>query len=531
MPDDAECLRLYAETHDQDAFSEFVRRHVDLVYAAAYRQTGGDRHLAEDVAQTVFVTASRKAGRLSSHPAVAAWLHQATRYAAIDVLRSRRRRQAREEAVSRMEETLAAPEPAPDWEELSPRIDELVSSLGERDRTAVVLRFFSGKSYADIGAQLGVGEDAARMRVERALEKLRRRLTGKGAASSGAALATVLAQKGVMAAPSGLGAACVASALAAPALGGVAIALGTFKIMSAAKIIAGVATGVALLSIVAAVHEHQAAVAAEQSLERQAVRARMEAHHPEAAPAAAPGEGVGGAGSHPAEASGSGSAPAGAGAPSGGADSAFGALLRLLGNPAFQKQTMITAKIRLDQQYGALFKNLNLPPAQLDQFKNLLVEKAMVGFDSMAAAHDQGIDPKTDARAFFQTVAGAEKNVDSEIAAILGADGFGQFQQYQQTIPGRNTANLLREALSYTATPLTDDQAASVMQIAAASGIPALPPTNPFAVLNSDLGVIGLKDEGLARLQGVLSAPQLEVLQEKVAQQNQLLIARRNMGH
>jgi hypothetical protein len=49
---DCELLRRYAETHSEDAFAEFVRRHINLVYSATMRQVNGDSHLAQDVAQT-----------------------------------------------------------------------------------------------------------------------------------------------------------------------------------------------------------------------------------------------------------------------------------------------------------------------------------------------------------------------------------------------------------------------------------------------------------------------------------------------
>jgi len=195
-----------------------------------------------------------------------------------------------------------------------------------------------------------------------------------------------------------------------------------------------------------------------------------------------------------------------------------------------QKQNQILAKLRLDGQYAALFKSLNLTPDQVDQFKNLLVEKSMVGFDSMSAAQQQGIDPHSDPRGFFQAVAEAEKTVDAQISTLLGADGFNQFQQYQETVPARNTSNLLTQALSYTATPLTETQAATVIQVLTQYGTPPLPPSNPFAVLNGDLGMTKLSEQGLAQLQGTLSAPQIQALQEKIQQQSQLLEARKRMG-
>jgi hypothetical protein len=124
----------------------------------------------------------------------------------------------------------------------------------------------------------------------------------------------------------------------------------------------------------------------------------------------------------------------------------------------------------------------------------------------------------------------AEKTVDTQISSLLGADGFSQFQEYQQTVPARNTTLLLTQALSYTASPLTDAQNAGVVQVLTQFGTPALPPSNPFASLNGDLGIMTLSEPGLAQLQGILSPPQLSALQEKMQQQQRLLQARQQMG-
>ena len=79
--DDAALLRHYAEEGSQPAFAEVVRRHVDLVYAAALRRTGGDAHRAADVSQQVFTALARHARKLSRHAVLGAWLHTATRNA------------------------------------------------------------------------------------------------------------------------------------------------------------------------------------------------------------------------------------------------------------------------------------------------------------------------------------------------------------------------------------------------------------------------------------------------------------------
>jgi len=123
-------------------------------------------------------------------------------------------------------------------------------------------------------------------------------------------------------------------------------------------------------------------------------------------------------------------------------------------------------------------------------------------------------------------VGAAEKNVDNQIGALLGESGFKQFNEYQATVPARNTVTILSQALSFTSAPLTDLQSEQVVRALTDHGTLAMPPNNPFFVLNSDLGVIKLSDEGRAQIQGVLSPSQLHVLDEKIQQQAQLLEVR-----
>lgn len=517
MTDDAECLRRYAESHDEAAFTTFVRRNVDFVYSAALRQTHGDGHLAEDITQKVFVAAAQKAAALASHPVVTAWLHQSTRFAAIDAIRSRLRRAERESAAHLLTAMNAEPEPTVEWEQVSPKLDEIIASLDERDRHAVILRFFGGKSFADIGARLHLSENAARMRVERALEKLRARLGRRGVTSSTAALGVLLANHSLTAAPATLATAAVSSALAAPAAGIITFA-GALHLMTSTKITLGAATLVTLASLTFAVREHRradqlaasAAVSPVASHIRPAAVAVPEPASPSAARPVSTNPPVAAAATPP--------------------KSGLTAVLELFDNPAMQQQNSIQAQSRIDLQYGALFKSLQLNADQVEQFKRLLVEKQMVGFDSMSAAHQQGIDIATDPKAFFQVVAEAVKSIDTQISTLLGSAGFTEFQQYQASVPARNTTNLLSQALSYTATPLTDTQAVAVTQMLATYGTPALPPGNPFTVLNGDLGVVQLNEAGLGQLQTILAPAQLQTLQAKIQLQQQLLAARKRMG-
>lgn len=204
MPTDSELLRQYAHDNDQGAFREFVRRNIGLVYSAALRRTEGRGHLAEEVVQKVFCDASRKAVALASHPAITGWLYQGTRYAALDALRSEKRREGVAQAISSMHEEPTTPEDLPDWDRLRPLLDKELDALRDGDRELVLLRFFQKLGYAEIGTRLGLSENAARKRTDRALEILRSRFVRRGLTSSSAALATTLAHASFGAVPASL---------------------------------------------------------------------------------------------------------------------------------------------------------------------------------------------------------------------------------------------------------------------------------------------------------------------------------------
>jgi hypothetical protein len=294
---------------------------------------------------------------------------------------------------------------------------------------------------------------------------------------------------------------------------------------AAAKITVTGALVLAALGLAGAWHEHAAAERAELALAQAQLDLLKSRHAADAAAADARRRAAQAA--RPGGAAGADGAASGA-ARSG--NSGLAALLQLMGNPAMQKQMGAMAALRIDGQFGPLFKALNLNSDQIAQFKNLMEEKEMVGFDTMAAAQQQGIDPKTDPRGFFQAMAEAEKSVDGQISSLLGNQGFEQFQQYLGSLPARNTALVLTQSLSYTATPLSDSQSAQVIDILTHDGTPALPPTNPFAVLNGDLGVIKLNDQGQSQLQATLAPAQLQALKETIQEHQQLLQARQQMS-
>ncbi len=277
MSEDAELLQRYAADHSEAAFAELVQRHVGLIYSAALRLMNGDAHRAQDVTQQVFAELARQSKRLARHPALAGWLYTTTRLMALRLLRSERRRQAREQEACAMNEICREPDAPPDWERLRPVLEEAMHELGEQDRLAVLLRYFRNENLRTVGAVLGLNENAARIRVHRALEKLRDRLARRGVTSTSSALALALAGNAVTAAPAGLAASVSGAALASAAAAGTTLTL--LNLMAMTKIQFGITalllTGAALTLVVQ--HRDQVALREEaQSLRQQMAQLQIE---------------------------------------------------------------------------------------------------------------------------------------------------------------------------------------------------------------------------------------------------------------
>ena len=202
--------------------------------------------------------------------------------------------------------------------------------------------------------------------------------------------------------------------------------------------------------------------------------------------------------------------------------------MAMMDKPEIQKLMAIQQKASLDGRYAALFKNLNLSPAQLEQFKNLLVEKQTAMTDALAAARAQGINPRTDPEDFQKLVTDAQAEADNGIKAALGDAGYAQYQQYQQTLPQRNVVTQLATSLSYTSTPLTGAQTEQMVQILAANTPPSTNSTAANLRFNvaSSFGVgfggqmnSPITNDAITQSQSVLSPTQVQALQQLQATQ------------
>ena len=233
---DMDLLRQYADGHSDAAFAVLVSRHVDLVYSAALRKTGNP-NAAEDITQVVFIILAQKAGRILDKTILPGWLYQTARLTASSFLRRETRRVRREqEAYMQTEPYTVAPDET--WEQLAPLLEDAMGQLGDKDRAAVVLRFFGGKSFAEVAAAASVSENAAKKRVGHALEKLRRYFAKHGVSSTTVIIAGAISTHSVQAAPVALAKSVTAVAVAkGAAASGSTLTLikGALKIMAWTK--------------------------------------------------------------------------------------------------------------------------------------------------------------------------------------------------------------------------------------------------------------------------------------------------------
>jgi uncharacterized protein (TIGR03435 family) len=245
--DDMRLVREYASRQSESAFAALVSRHTNLVYSAALRQTR-DPQLAEEVTQVVFIILARKAASLGAKTILTGWLYRTACYVSGSALKRELRRQHREQEAYMQSELDA--QAGSTWNQLSPLLDGAMLRLGQTDRDALVLRFFEGRSLNEVGHALGASEEAAKKRVNRALEKLRNFFATRGVSSSTAIIAGAISANSVQAAPVTLAKAATAAAITKGATAGgstLTLIKGALKIMAWTKAKTAIVVGTSVL--------------------------------------------------------------------------------------------------------------------------------------------------------------------------------------------------------------------------------------------------------------------------------------------
>ena len=506
MSDDAQLLRRYAEESSEAAFKELVERHLDLVYSAALRQVGGDAYHAQDVTQTVFTVLAHKAAAVARHPVLVGWLYTSTQHAAAKVRRAEARRHTREHEAHLMQQLTSPAAPAVDWEQLRPVLDDAMHELTDRDREAVLLRYFARRPFADIGTALNLSEDAARMRVDRALAKLHALLARRGVTSTAAALSVVLANQAVAAAPAGLTATVCNIAFAHGTTAGGAVA-GWLTFMSTTKFASIAAVALAVLAVGTATREVFASRATDDSLavarqDAATMSARLHdleqrvsasdqdrgelqrtADEARAAQAAAASR----------VAKPTADAPSAADNVATNEQIAAGTVF-LARHPDLKQALVDRSRARVDSRFRPLYRQLNLTPAQIEQFENLLIEGEGVNMSNPLSGGPMVLRPGTGLSA---------DEVESRVRELLGDEGYRQYKDASTMVRGRQFALQVAGALYFTDTPLTAPQSEQLARITEAARIESR---------DAKTGRDGYWASVMGRAQGVLSDPQLAVL-------------------
>jgi RNA polymerase sigma factor (sigma-70 family) len=399
----------------------------------AKRRVGGDCHLAEEVAQEVFTDLASKSASLSQRKALVGWLFVAARFASAKAVRRDKQRQSLQQKAERMTEHSAHIYADASWEEFRPLLDDAIHELNERDREAILLYFFDKRTFGDIGSKLRITESGARMRVERALEKLRLSLGRRGITSTTAALSVCLGGQAVAAVPGGLAASVTTAALAG-AVHPAGLALFYFMTITKTQLavtLAVVLTGATIVGImqqqkVTRLLTERKALMLESSAN--AGRVNDIAGRLAKAEAALAGTRVQTGG---AKAAGNSSGPKIA--PNSGASGMTVIHMKdlLRDHPemaALQRKELRRSIIR---EYSSAIAALNLPPDQATQIKNLLIEKAMSSADAMEAATQAGLQPNSGET--NRAISQATKDLDQSINSLIGIEANEKLEGLKST--------------------------------------------------------------------------------------------------
>jgi RNA polymerase sigma factor (sigma-70 family) len=441
--EDSELLARFLDSHSESAFAALVERHLSFVYAAAVRQLAGNTALAQEVAQNVFIQLARKAHTLRHHPTLTGWLFTSTRFAAANAARGESRRQARETKALGLPDS-SAPDAPLDWVALRPFIDEALAELPEPDRVAVLQRYFEGRGFAEIGTHLSISGDAARLRIERALEKLRATLARRAVHSTASVIAVALTNEAAMAAPAGLAATISAAALAAPS--GFAALLGTaglVKLVAGALLVVGVGAGFWLQQRAHAQSEGQPAT--------------------DTATVATPAPATPG----PVASTSATTAPADPGIPPTGAAPSAGtaAVVRPASPQATVAATLPTPAERLAQvrriverEYGPILDRLQVTPDERQRLLQILFNLRETTVDFLVAAKGAGADPLSDREASEMSVAALRDGLYAQIRTILGDEKFATFLLGDEDMRRQSVVANVQKRLRRGPEPLTEEQ-------------------------------------------------------------------------
>lgn len=477
MKSDSHLLLDFADRGSQDAFRQLVERHLPLVYRSALRQLNSDTHHAQDVAQMVFTALAKKARPLAAHSNLCAWLYATTHRIACHTIRTEMRRRKREEVWTR-EAELSECDERSGWSALAPMLDEGVRALATGERDALVLRYFSNRSFAEVGAILGIGEDAARMRVNRALEKLRARFSARGLAVTPTSLASLLSSDTALGAPMSLATtitAGTAQIVPVSMMGSAVLFMTTVKFIPIAAAVAAVlAVGVAIRQGSAA----RSLAGDLQSAQREVTALRAEISNAERSV------------TRPV------SIPTRSPAPAAAEEDPFLALRAagdafLAAHPNIRDLLVRSRLASLRGQYLPLYHERHFTDDQIAEFESLLLGAGGKQWKELHLFVGEHFTPEERER---------------RLLALLGEEGFSQYLLARKIGSGEKLVQQLATRLAYTDEPLSAEKAIEVRDIIDRARVSASAKGDFWA-------------EALPRLEAVVTAAQFDEVHAVYAQE------------
>lgn len=184
---DGELLARY-RGGDVSAMDRLVDRHAATVFAFVFRFVG-DRELAEDLTQEVWLKLLRRPEGFDGRAKLTTWLFAVARNTCLDHLRRQRRRV--NESASGGDGLDALPDPGPEVldqvaeRELGRLVTEAVDALPDEQREVFLLRERTPLSFQEIADALELPRDTVKSRMRYALERIRRYVLGALARAGG----------------------------------------------------------------------------------------------------------------------------------------------------------------------------------------------------------------------------------------------------------------------------------------------------------------------------------------------------------
>lgn len=186
---DSELLARFVSDSCQRSFSTLVKRYAGLVHGAAARALDCSANIP-DVGQQVFTQLAKSAPKLVPRNNLAGWLYQTATQKAWNWNRGERRAYSTHQKFQL--ETMDQEEKSSRlWGEISPVVDTALKGLPMKDQDLILKRYFAGYSTCELAKHLNLSDAVIRKRLQRAMEKLKSRLTKQKGVTTSALIAAL----------------------------------------------------------------------------------------------------------------------------------------------------------------------------------------------------------------------------------------------------------------------------------------------------------------------------------------------------